>query len=130
MVSADQLLKVIKTQTCVGQCHLNGGCPCDGDGDDDDDDEKEDTTDTTAHAAKPYSSAEIMSKETFKYGRFSAAVRPSKQYGTWTSFYLLGEENPSKGEMRDEWYGIHYRKRKRPGLFYTSGAINRSSWYE
>ena len=72
MVSADQLLKVIKTQTCVGQCHLNGGCPCD------DDDEKEDTTDTTAHAAKPYSSAEIMSKETFKYGRFKAAVRPSK----------------------------------------------------
>ena len=82
MVSADQLLKVIKTQTCVGQCHLNGGCPCDeekeDDDDDDNDDEKEDTTDTTAHAAKPYSSAEIMSKETFKYGRFSAAVRPSK----------------------------------------------------
>ena len=65
-----------------------------------------------------------MSKETFKYGRFLAAVKPSKQLGSWTAFYLMGEENSSKGEIWDEWSAIHYKPLNENGdvPFLTKGS--------
>jgi hypothetical protein len=61
-----------------------------------------------ANRGKPYSGGIISSNEVFKYGRFSAAVKPSKYAGTWTSFYLMGQEFSEKVEIWDQWNGIHY----------------------
>jgi beta-glucanase (GH16 family) len=75
-----------------------------------------------AWQSKPYSSGEVMSKETFKYGRFGAAVKPSKQLGSWTSFYLMGEENSSKVEIWNEWSAIHYLPISDPPFFTKGGS--------
>ena len=61
-----------------------------------------------ALAGKPYSSGTISTKDVFKYGKFSAAVKPSKFDGTWTSFYLMGQEFSDKVEIWDQWTAIHY----------------------
>ena len=64
---------------------------------------------------KPYFGGEIYSKETFKYGRFSATVRPSKVNGTVTSFYLYSHHNDGHDHYKnnedwlfDEWNSISY----------------------
>jgi len=68
-----------------------------------------------ASAQKPYIGGEIHSKETFKYGRFSATVRNSKAKGTGSSFYLYSLHNDENNHyyannrsIWDEWIGIHY----------------------
>ena len=75
-----------------------------------------------ANRGKPYSSGTISSNEVFKYGRFSAAVKPSKFAGTWTSFYLMGQEFSEKVEIWDQWNAIHYRPINENMPFLTFGS--------
>ena len=78
---------------------------------------------------KPYSGAEISTKENFLYGRFVANILPSSAKGTWTSFYLMGYDFTSDLDtIMDDWSAINYVPHS-PEPFITKGSeIMNNSW--
>ena len=78
---------------------------------------------------KRFTSGEISTKETLKYGRFVANIKPSSQKGTWTSFYLMSYDSwYNLDAIWDEWSAIHYVPHSDTPFITKGSSFMNNSW--